>query len=80
MHLEHCEQLTVTTSVHASAYQIKPTDICGQQNSILTTLGVANSLKLCVGKNKPLILLCNSSNTVFGFSVFGKNGKHRVLI
>jgi len=48
----------------------KPTDICALLGSILTMLGAVSSPKPCVGKNKPLIVLCNSSNTVFGFSVF----------
>jgi len=51
MHLEQCEQLTVTTRRLGSVLRTKPIDICALLGSILTMLGVENSLKLCVGKN-----------------------------
>tara|TARA_Y100000385_G_scaffold288260_1_gene354395 strand:+ start:387 stop:785 length:399 start_codon:yes stop_codon:yes gene_type:complete len=63
-------QLSAITSAPTLALPINSTDICELQSNIFTMLGAVSSPKPCVGKNKPLIVLCNSSNTVFGFSVF----------
>ena len=78
MHLEQWEQLTVTIRRFGSALRTKPTDICAQQSSILTTLGVVSSQKHCVDKFGALILLDNKPNIVFATVLFEHFVKHRV--
>jgi len=69
---------SATTSVHASAYQIKPTDIYAQLNNTLKMLGLVSSLKHFVDNIGPLILLDNKANTLFGNAMFEFFVKHAV--
>jgi hypothetical protein len=70
--------LSVATSAHASAYPIKPTDICEQQRNTLRMLDLVNSLKRYAVNIFILILLINNPNTLFGNAMFEFFVKHAV--